>query len=107
MKKIWALALVAVLLVCALASCASGGDTTAAMKDYEQEKNYIIDADGNTFYFKEADGEAAILTKYVGKATTGDKVKIPAAFGDRTVTEIGDDAFYNLTAIVEVKTLCV
>ena len=103
MKKTWALALSAVLLVCALASCASGGDTTAAMENYEQGKNYIIDDAGNTFYFKEAEGEAAILTKYTGKATTGDKVKIPATFGDRTVTEIGDDAFYNLTSIAEVE----
>lgn len=103
MKKIWAIAMSAVLLACSLASCASGGDTTAAMKDYEQEKNYIIDEAGNTFYFEEADGDAAILTKYAGKATKDDKVVIPAYFGDREVTTIGDEAFYNLTAIVEVK----
>lgn len=103
MKKIWALALAAIMLACALASCASGGDTTAAMENYEQGKNYIIDDAGNTFYFEEGDGDSAILTKYAGKATTGDKVEIPATFGDRTVTKIGDDAFYNLTSIVEVN----
>ncbi len=103
MKKFLALAMFAVLLVCSFASCAQGGDTTEAMKDYGQEKNYIIDDAGNVFYFAEADGEAAILTKYTGKATTGDKVIVPEKFGDRTVTEIGDEAFYNLAAVVEVN----
>ena len=102
MKKIWALALAAIMLACALASCATGGDTTEAMKDYDQTKDYVIDDKGNTFYFEEAEGESAVLVKYVGKATTGDKVVIPDKFGDRTVTKIGDDAFYNLTAIAEV-----
>ncbi len=102
MKKIWVLAVSAVMLLSMLMSCASGGDTTAAMKDYEQEKNYYIDDAGNTFYFAEADGESAILTKYVGKANRGDVVEIPAAFGKRAITAIGEGAFYGLTSIVEI-----
>ncbi len=103
MKKFLILVLSAALLVGTLASCASGGDTTEAMKDYEQQKNYLIDEAGNTFYFAEAEGEAAILTGYVGKATTNDAVEIPEKFGGRTVTGIGDEAFYNLTSVVSVK----
>ncbi len=103
MKKIWAIAMAVVLLLCSLASCASGGDTTEAMKNYEQEKKYLIDDKGNTFYFEEGEGDTAILTKYVGKATMGDEVKIPAVFGDRVVATIGDEAFYSLTSVSKVE----
>ncbi len=103
MKKFLILALSAVLLLGVLASCATGGDTTEAMKEYEREKDYLIDEAGNVFYFAEAEGEAAILTKYLGKATTNDRVTVPEKFGDRTVTIIGDEAFYNLSAVVEVN----
>ncbi len=102
MKKFLALAMAAVLLVCSLASCASGLGNTGAIDEYVPEKDYLVDEKGNTFYFEEAEGETAILVKYNGKATRDDKVVIPAMFGDRTVTTIGDDAFYNLAAIVEV-----
>ncbi len=103
MKKFLASALCAVLLLGVLASCASGGDTTEAMKNYEQEKDYLIDEAGNVFYFEEAEGDTAILTKYTGKATTNDRVTIPEMFGDRVVTAIGNEAFYNLAAVVEVN----
>ncbi len=102
MKKYLALAMSAVLLICSLASCASGLGDTSAIDDYVPEKDYWIDADGNTFYFEEAEGETAILVDYNGKATRDDKVTIPAMFGDRTVTTIGDAAFYNLAAVIEV-----
>ncbi len=102
MKKFLALAMAAVLLLCSFASCASNLGDTSAIDDYVPEKDYMVDEKGNTFYFEEAEGETAILVKYNGKATRDDKVVIPAMFGDRTVTTIGDDAFYNLAAIVEV-----
>ncbi len=102
MKKFLALAMAAVLLICSFASCAAGMGDTSAIDEYVPEKDYLVDDKGNTFYFEEAEGETAILVKYSGKATRDDKVVIPAMFGDRTVTTIGDNAFYNLAALVEV-----
>ncbi len=99
MKKYLAIAMAALLLVCSLASCAGG--KTGDIGDYTPEVDYLI-TDKGTFYFEEAEGETAILVNYVGKATAGDHVEIPATFGDRTVTVIGAQAFYNLSAIVEI-----
>ena len=100
MKKYLAIVMAALLLVCALASCAGGNSTS--IDEYAPEVNYLITEKG-TFYFEEAEGETAILTKYVGKATSDDHVEIPATFGDRTVAVIGKQAFYNLSAIVEIS----
>ncbi len=102
MKKFLAVAMMAVLLVGALASCANNLGDPDAIGDYVPEKTYWVDAAGNTFHFQEAEGETAILTKYNGKATRDDKVVIPATFNGRTVTAIGDEAFYNLASIVSV-----
>ncbi len=103
MKKYLALAMVAVLLVCSLASCATGLGVSDAIGEYAGDKNYMTDEAGNTFYFQEAEGETAILIGYAGKATRDDKVKIPESFNGRTVTAIGDEAFYNLASIIEVE----
>ena len=105
MKKYLAIAMAALLLVCSLASCASGSD--GSIDDYTPEVDYLVqkDSDGNvtgTFYFDEGEGETAILRKYVGKKTSDDHVVVPDKFGDRVVTTIGKEAFYNLAAIVEV-----
>ena len=99
MKKYLAIAMAAVLLVCSLASCVGG--KTDGIGDYTPEVDYLITEKG-TFYFEEAEGETAILVNYVGKATSGDSVEIPATFNDRTVTTIGEKAFYNLSAVVSV-----
>lgn len=99
MKKYLAIAMAALLLVCSLASCAGGNN--GDIGNYTPEVDYLITEKG-TFYFEEAEGETAILVKYVGKATSGDHVEVPATFGDRTVTAIGKQAFYNLSAIVEI-----
>ena len=100
MKKYLAIAMAALLLVCSLASCASGSD--GSIGDYAPEVNYLSTETG-TFYFEEAEGDTAILSKYVGIATSNDHVTIPATFNDRVVTGIGDGAFYNLAAIVAVE----
>ena len=99
MKKYLAIVLAALLLVCSFASCANGSD--GSIGDYAPEVDYLITETG-TFYFDEGEGETAILVNYVGKATSGDRVVVPSAFNDRVVTEIGDRAFYNLSAIVEI-----
>ncbi len=101
MKKLLALAMVAVLLVSALASCTTGLGDPNAIDQYTPEVDYLV-VDGNTFYFEEAEGETAILVDYNGKATSNDHVVIPEMFNDRIVTTIGDEAFYNLAAVVEV-----
>lgn len=100
MKKYLAIAMAALLLVCTLASCANGSD--GSIGDYTPEVDYLT-TEAGTFYFEEGDGDTAILVNYVGKATSGDKVTVPAAFGDRVVTAIGDKAFYNLAAVVAIE----
>lgn len=100
MKKYLAIAMAALLLVCSLASCASGAD--GSIGDYAPEPDYLI-TEAGTFYFDEGEGETAILVNYVGKKTAGDSVTVPAIFNDRVVTAIGEKAFYNLSAVVEVK----
>ncbi len=102
MKKFLALAMAVLMVVCSLASCATGLGDQDAINDYTPEKDYWVDEKGNTFYFKEAEGETAILVDYNGKLTSGDHVVVPKMFGDRLVTTIGDAAFYNLAAVVEV-----
>ena len=100
MKKYLAIAMAALLLVCSLASCANGG--SGSIGDYAPEPDYLI-TDAGTFYFEEGEGETAILVNYVGKKTAGDSVTVPSVFNDRVVTTIGERAFYNLSAVVEVK----
>jgi hypothetical protein len=99
MKKYLAIALAALLLVGSLTSCISTNPD--AIDDYTPEVDYLVTEQG-TFYFEEAEGETAILVKYNGKATKDDHVKIPATWGDRTVTVIGKGAFSGKTAIVGV-----
>jgi hypothetical protein len=99
MKKYLAIALAALLLVASLASCIAGDPD--GIDDYTPEVDYLVTEQG-TFYFEEAEGETAILVKYNGKATKDDHVVIPATFNDRTVTTIGEKAFYSLASIVEV-----
>lgn len=99
MKKYLAIALAALLLVGSLASCVSANPD--AIDDYTPEVDYLVTEQG-TFYFEEAEGETAILVDYNGKATKDDHVVIPATFNDRTVTVIGEKAFYSLASVVEV-----
>lgn len=99
MKKYLAIALAALLLVVSLTSCISGDPD--AIGEYTPEVDYIATEQG-TFYFEEAEGETAILTRYVGKATKDDRVVVPATFNDRTVTVIGEKAFYGKTSMVEI-----
>ena len=101
MKKYLALALAVVLLAVGLTSCATGLGDQSAIDNYAPDVDYLITDDG-TFYFKEIEGGAAALVNYIGKATKEDRVTVPAAFNDRVVTEIGAEAFYNITALVEV-----
>lgn len=98
MKKYLAIAMAALLLVCSLASCTNGTD---GIDDYTPEVDYLVTEQG-TFYFEEAEGETAILVDYNGKATRDDHVVIPSTFNDRTVTVIGEKAFYSLASVVEV-----
>ena len=99
MKKYLAMALAALLLVASLASCIAGDPD--GIDDYTPEVDYLVTEQG-TFYFEEAEGETAILVDYNGKATKDDHVVIPATFNDRTVTVIGEEAFYHLASVVEV-----
>ena len=100
MKKYLAIAMAALLLALSLVSCVNTPDD--GIGDYAPEVDYLVTEQG-TFYFKEAEGETAILTNYVGKATKDDHVVIPATWGDRTVTVIGAEAFRGKAAIVGVE----
>ena len=99
MKKYLAVALAALLLVGSLASCVSRDPD--AIDEYTPEVDYLV-TDQGTFYFEEAEGETAILVDYNGKATKDDHVVIPSTFYGRTVTVIGEKAFYSLASVVEV-----
>lgn len=101
MKKLLALATAVMLLLCSLASCATNLGDKNAINDYTPEVDYLVTEQG-TFYFKEAEGDTAVLVNYNGKATRDDHVVIPSVFNDRVVAAIGDEAFYNLAAVVEV-----
>ena len=107
MKQYLALALAALLLVGTLASCVQADPN--AFDDYTPEIDYMVDEKGNTFRFKETDGNGAILVEYNGKATKDDRVKIPARFVvesqgiDRTVVGIGDNVFRGLASVVAVE----
>ena len=101
MKKIFALMMASALLVCSLASCAGSLGDPDAIGNYTPEVDYIVTEQG-TFTFEEADGNTAVLVKYVGKATRDDCVVIPEEFNGRPVAAIGNEAFYNLAAVVAV-----
>lgn len=101
MKKIFALMMASALLVCSLASCAGSLGDPDAIGNYTPEVDYIVTEQG-TFTFEEADGNTAVLVKYVGKATRDDHVVIPSEFNGRKVAAIGNEAFYNLAAVVAV-----
>ncbi len=103
MKKFLAVAMTAVLLLCALSSCVANLGDKDAINQYTPEIDYYVDEAGNTFHFAEGEGDTAVLTKYNGKATTGDHVVIPEKFNDRVVAAIGDDAFYNLASLESVE----
>lgn len=102
MRKFLALALSCILLVASLASCATGLGDPDAINDYTPEVKTIT-TDKGVFTFEEADGDTAILVGYNGKATKDDHVEIPTEFNGRPVVAIGDNVFYNLAAVVEVK----
>lgn len=102
MRKFLALALACMLLVATLASCAAGLGDPDAINDYTPEVKTIT-TDKGVFTFEEAAGDTAILVGYNGRATKDDHVEIPAEFNGRPVVGIGDEVFYNLAAVVEVK----
>ena len=102
MKKFLALALSCILLVATLASCAAGLGDPDAINNYTPEVKTIT-TDKGVFTFEEADGDTAILVSYNGRATKDDHVEIPTEFNGRPVVAIGNNVFYNLAAVVEVK----
>lgn len=110
MKRTHVLTVLAMaMLLCALmASCANqsgSGDLNA----YEAANMTIVQTDPTTkevlatFTFEYGEGDTAILSKYEGKALTGDVVTVPAAFEQRRVVGIGSNAFYHLSSVTEVK----
>jgi len=102
MRKLLAIALACILMVATLASCAAGLGDPDAINNYTPEVKTIT-TDKGVFTFEEADGETAILVGYNGKATKDDHVEIPEKFNGREVVGIGENVFYNLAAVVEVK----
>lgn len=102
MRKFLAIALACILLVASLASCATGLGDPDAINDYTPEVKTIT-TDKGVFTFEEVAGDSAILVGYNGRATKDDHVEIPTEFNGRPVVGIGDEVFYNLAAVVEVK----
>lgn len=100
MKKYLAIATAALLLLCSLASCVQADPD--AIDDYTPDINYL-ETDEGIFYFAEAEGETAILTSFKSRDNKEDHVEIPAEFNGRTVTAIGDSAFYGKASVLSVK----
>lgn len=106
MKKITIIAIVLTIIIASLASCASskGGDLTS-INNYVAP-NYTVTVDTGTFTFAEGQGDTAIITKYSGLYTEHE-VTIPDTIqfqgGTRTVTAIGDEAFYYCTSVTSIK----
>ncbi len=85
MKKLTAIILALATVICLFAACGK-----------KQEKLTV----DNFEYVVEEDGTAKI-TKYLGEAEV-DKLEVPAAFGEATVTAIADSAFEESAAIKNV-----
>lgn len=110
MKKILVIALAALMLV-SIASCSSEnqGDLTS-INDYVapsytyqpsvSDKTYTGHKD-SVFTFSEGVGDSAIITGYSGPYAPHDIV-VPATIGERTVTGIGEKAFYYCTSMLSV-----
>lgn len=101
MKKFLAVALAA-LMALSLIACTGGGSDVDNIDEYTPEESELVTEKG-TFTFKEGAADTAVLVSYVGKATHDDKVSVPAEFNNRPVATIGEKAFYQLAAVVEIE----
>ena len=101
MKKFLVVALAA-LMALSLVACTGGSGDVDNIDEYTPEESELV-TDKGTFTFAEGAADTAILVSYVGKATHDDKVSVPAEFNNRPVATIGEQAFYQLAAVVEVE----
>ncbi len=104
MKKFLAMAMAALMMVAALASCASSGDPNA-IDDYTPE-NLTAETSTGSYTYERGEGDTVILAKYESKKTHGEEVVVPATVElegtVRRVIGISDEAFYGLSAISKV-----
>lgn len=104
MKKILATAVAVLMLAATMASCASSGSADA-IDDYTPE-NLTTEANGETFTYESAAGDAVILANFESKKTHNVEVTVPATVElegtTRRVIGIGDEAFKGLSSITKV-----
>lgn len=107
MKKT-ALLILSALLVLTFASCSSDeqNDLTSSLDGYiAPTYTHTVDIENNdadgTITFAEGAGDTAVIADYVGPYTSHNLV-IPEVIEDRTVTSIGDEAFYFCTSLISV-----
>ena len=107
MKKIIAIALVALMLISLVACNADDTSDLTNIGDYAAP-SYTYTTDTGVFTYREAAGDTAIITDYKSTTTEPHKVVIPDAVGeanDRIVTGIGAEAFKLSGAYVSAVTI--
>lgn len=107
MKKIIAIALVALMLISLVACNADDTSDLTNIGDYAAP-SYTYTTETGVFTYREAAGDTAIITDYKSTTTEPHKVVIPDAVGDandRIVTGIGAEAFKQSGAYVSTVTM--
>ena len=107
MKKIVAIALVALMLISLVACNADSTSDLTNIGDYAAP-SYTYTTDKGVFTYKEAAGDTAIITGYTSTTTEPHRVIVPNAVGetnDRIVVGIGAEAFKQSSAYVSAVTL--
>lgn len=100
MRKI-SIVILAALLALSLVSCTAEQSDLTSINDYMASAT-IYKTDTGTFTFAEGVGETAIITDYVGLYTLHE-VDVPEVIGERTVTSIGQEAFYYCTSATKIN----
>lgn len=102
MKKIIALALVALMLISLVACNSNDSSDLTNIGDYAAP-SYTYVTDTGVFTFKEGAGDTAIITGYTSTTTEPHAVIVPNTVGDsddRIVVAIGQEAFREASAYV-------
>ena len=103
MKKILAI-LLAVVMLCALASCKKGEDSEVGEDRLEliDEEVYIDEETGDEFVYDVNEAGKYEIIGFTSKSNTAHKIEIPAAIDNVEVSGIGKSAFKANNQITEV-----
>ena len=105
MKKLLAL-LLAGLMIFSFAACSNDDkENDKNLESYVQEDEdditFVTNDKGQTFHFELIDSESVKLTKYEGPSNPH-ALEIPDTLNNKTLVEIGAEAFYHCSALKSV-----